>query len=117
MSLRHQGDIDWQAVRGAGVEFAILRVGYRGMTEGGLNVDATFQQNYQGAVDAGLQVGVYFFSQAVSQEEAREEADFVLQTLNGRELAYPVVFDWETPSPARSCPQRTCAPMIYPGRK
>ena len=63
MSLRHQGDIDWQAVRGAGVEFAILRVGYRGMTEGGLNVDATFEQNYQGAVDAGLQVGVYFFSQ------------------------------------------------------
>ena len=73
----HQGDIDWQAVRGAGVEFAILRVGYRGMTEGGLNVDATFEQNYQGAVDAGLQVGVYFFSQAVSQAEAREEADFV----------------------------------------
>lgn len=100
----HQGDIDWQAVRGAGVEFAILRVGYRGMTEGGLNVDATFQQNYQGAVDAGLQVGIYFFSQAVSQEEAREEADFVLQTLNGRELAYPVVFDWETPIPSEELP-------------
>lgn len=100
----HQGDIDWQAVRGAGVEFAILRVGYRGMTEGGLNVDATFEQNYQGAVDAGLQVGVYFFSQAVSEEEAREEANFVLQTLNGRELAYPVVFDWETPIPSEELP-------------
>ena len=86
------------------MEFAILRVGYRGMTEGGLNVDATFEQNYQGAVDAGLQVGVYFFSQAVSQEEAREEADFVLQTLNGRELAYPVVFDWETPIPSEELP-------------
>lgn len=100
----HQGDIDWQAVRGAGVEFAILRVGYRGMTEGGLNVDATFEQNYQGAVDAGLQVGVYFFSQAVSEEEAREEANFVLQTLNGRGLAYPVVFDWETPIPSEELP-------------
>ena len=53
----HQGDIDWQAVRGAGVEFAILRVGYRGMTEGGLNVDATFEQNYQGLWMPGCRWG------------------------------------------------------------
>lgn len=100
----HQGTIDWQAVKDAGIEFAILRVGYRGMTEGLLNVDATFEQNYQGALDAGLKVGVYFFSQAVTEDEAREEADFVLKTLNDRELSYPVVFDWETPIPSEQLP-------------
>ena len=100
----HQGTIDWQAVKDAGMEFAILRIGYRGMTEGLLNLDATFEENYQGALDAGLKVGVYFFSQAVSQEEAKEEADFVLETLNGRELSYPVVFDWETPIPSQDLP-------------
>ena len=89
-----QGEtIDWQQVKAAGIDFAILRLGFRGMTEGGLNVDATFEENYQGATAAGLKVGVYFFSQAITQEEAQEEAQFVLGTLNGRELTYPVVFD------------------------
>ncbi len=100
----HQGTIDWQAVKNAGMDFVILRVGYRGMTEGLLNVDATFEQNYQGAVDAGLKVGVYFFSQAITEKEAQQEADFVLETLNGRELSYPVVFDWETPIPSEELP-------------
>lgn len=100
----HQGTIDWQAVKNAGMDFVILRVGYRGMTEGLLNVDATFEQNYQGAVDAGLKVGVYFFSQAVTEKEAQQEAVFVLETLNGRELSYPVVFDWETPIPSEELP-------------
>ena len=100
----HQGTINWQAVKDAGIEFVILRVGYRGMTEGLLNVDATFEQNYQGAVDAGLKVGVYFFSQAITEEEAEKEADFVLETLDGRELVYPVVFDWETPIPSEELP-------------
>lgn len=100
----HQGTIDWKAVKDAGMEFAILRIGYRGMTEGLLNVDATFEQNYQGALDAGLKVGVYFFSQAVTQEEAQAEADYVLETLNGRELSYPIVFDWETPIPSEDLP-------------
>lgn len=100
----HQGTIDWQAVKNAGMDFVILRVGYRGMTEGLLNMDATFEQNYQGAVDAGLKVGVYFFSQAVTEKEAQQEADFVLETLNGRELSYPVVFDWETPIPSEELP-------------
>ena len=100
----HQGVIDWQQVKAAGIDFAILRLGYRGMTEGGLNVDATFEENYQGATAAGLKVGVYFFSQAITQEEAQEEAQFVLGTLNGRELTYPVVFDWEPPIPSESLP-------------
>ena len=100
----HQGTIDWQQVKDAGFEYAILRVGYRGMTEGGLNVDSTFEQNYQGATAAGLKVGVYFFSQAITQEEAREEAQYVLDTLDGRELDYPVVFDWEIPIPSEQLP-------------
>lgn len=100
----HQGTIDWKAVKDAGMEFVIMRIGYRGMTEGLLNVDATFEQNYQSALDAGLKVGVYFFSQAVTEEEAQKEADFVLDTLNGRELSYPIVFDWETPIPSEELP-------------
>lgn len=96
----HQGEIDWQAVKNAGIDFAILRVGYRGMTQGLLNVDATFETNYQAAVDAGLSVGVYFFSQAITDAEAQAEADFVAETLDGRALSYPVVFDWETPIPS-----------------
>ncbi|MGI6255878.1 MAG: glycoside hydrolase family 25 protein [Acutalibacter sp.] len=100
----HQGQIDWQQVKDAGVEFAILRIGYRGMTEGGLNLDATFEQNYQGATAAGLKVGVYFFSQAITQKEAKEEAQYVLDALDGRALDYPVVFDWETPIPSETLP-------------
>lgn len=94
----YQGDVDWNKVKEAGIDFAILRLGYRGMTQGFLNVDETFEQNFQGATDAGLFVGVYFFSQAVSEAEARAEADFVIETLDGRKLAYPVMFDWEQPT-------------------
>ncbi|MBD5160841.1 MAG: glycoside hydrolase [Oscillibacter sp.] len=92
----HQKEIDWQAAAEDGISFAILRLGRRGYTEGGLFLDETFEQNLQGALDAGLEVGVYFFSQAVTPEEAEEEADYVLRILDGRELALPVAFDWET---------------------
>lgn len=91
----YQQDVDWQAVAGDGIDFAILRLGYRGYTEGGLNVDRCFEANLQAAREAGLEVGVYFFSQALTEAEAREEAQFVLDTLNGRPLDYPVFFDWE----------------------
>lgn len=94
----YQGNIDWKAVKNAGIDFAVLRLGWRGSTQGFLNVDETFEQNFTGATDAGLFVGVYFFSQAVTEAEAQAEADFVAETLNGRKLAYPVVFDWETPA-------------------
>ncbi|MCH5353028.1 MAG: glycoside hydrolase family 25 protein [Acutalibacter sp.] len=96
----YQGNIDWAQVKNAGIDFAILRVGYRGMTQGLLNEDSTFQQNYDGATAAGLDVGVYFFSQAVTEAEARAEADFALNLLDQRELTYPVVFDWESPTPS-----------------
>ena len=91
----HQKDIDWQAVAADGIEFAMLRLGHRGYSQGGLFLDQTFEQNLRGALDAGLEVGVYFFSQAVTPEEAEEEAEYVLAALDGRELAFPVAFDWE----------------------
>jgi lysozyme len=93
----HQGDIDWTQVKDAGVEFAFLRIGYRGSTEGQIYEDTKFQQNYDNATAAGLKVGVYFFSQAISEAEAEAEADFVLETLGDRKLDYPVVYDWEVP--------------------
>lgn len=111
----HQQTVDWQAVRDAGVEFAMLRVGFRGMTEGLLNVDSTFAQNYQGATEAGLRVGVYFFSQAVTEQEAREEAAFVLDALEGRQLQYPVAFDWETPIPSEELPAEDLRAHNIPG--
>ena len=92
---KYQGDIDWTAVAGDGIDFAMLRLGYRGYSEGGLFLDQTFAQNLQGALDAGLEVGVYFFSQAITPEEAEEEADYVLSVLDGQALALPIAFDWE----------------------
>lgn len=91
----HQQQIDWQRVAESGVQFAILRVGYRGYTEGAIQEDAYFTQNLEGAIDAGLDVGVYFFSQAIDEQEAREEARFVLDKISGYQLAFPVFFDWE----------------------
>ena len=91
----HQQEIDWQRVAESGVQFVILRVGYRGYTEGTIQEDAYFTQNLEGAIDAGLDVGVYFFSQAIDEQEAREEARFVLDKISGYLLAFPVFFDWE----------------------
>lgn len=90
-----QVSIDWPAVKEAGIEFAIVRTGYRGTTEGRLNPDVSFLRHLEGAEAAGLEVGVYFFSQAITPEEAREEAKFVLNQLGNRRLDLPVVFDWE----------------------
>ena len=91
----HQGEIDWETVRADGVDFAIIRAAYRGYTNGGVSMDPYFLQNLNGAKNAGLQVGVYFFSQATSKEEAQEEADFLLQCLDGAALDFPVYYDWE----------------------
>lgn len=91
----YQEDIDWQTVKESGIEFAMIRLGYRGATRGKLNEDDNFEVNYAGAKEVGLHVGVYFFSQATSVAEAEEEAGFVLQMLQGKELDYPVIFDWE----------------------
>lgn len=97
----YQGEVDWPAVAADGVEFVLIRLGYRGYTEGGLKMDSRYEENLRGALDAGLDVGVYFFSQAVTPQEAREEAQFVLDTLAGQALSYPVVFDWEPITPGK----------------
>ena len=92
----YQGEIDWEAVKNDGIDFAIIRLGFRGYGESGsMNLDRNFTANLEGAITAGLDVGVYFFSQAITVEEAAEEAEFVLRYLEGYELTYPVVFDWE----------------------
>lgn len=91
----HQGEIDWAAVAASGVEFAMLRLGYRGSTLGDLYMDEHFHANLQGAKDNGLAVGVYFFSQAKNEAEAREEAEFVLTSLEGQTLELPIFYDWE----------------------
>ena len=92
----HQGNIDWEKVRSQGYEFAFIRIGYRGYSKGSLSQDSMFEANIKGAKAAGLQVGVYFFAQAINEEEALEEAEFVLKLLNGRKLDLPVVYDPET---------------------
>lgn len=98
----HQGEIDWKAVRAAGIDFAILQIGYRGYTLGGLNQDARFEENYKGAKEAGIRIGIYFYAQAVSEKEAAEEAEFVLGILSGREIDLPVFYDWEQVSNGRT---------------
>ena len=91
----HQGEVDWQQVKDAGIEFVFIRVGRRGTTEGQLYLDELAQQNYQGAKEAGLKVGAYFFSQAITPKEAEEEAWFVLKEVADWELDLPMVYDWE----------------------
>ena len=91
-----QGNIDWPAVAADGIDFVILRIGYRGYgSKGIMGIDDRFYENYNGAVKAGLKVGVYFYSQATNAFEAREEAQYVLSALGDRYLDFPVVYDWE----------------------
>ena len=91
----YQGAVDWPAVAGDGISFAFVRVGSRGNTDGYLYVDSCFDQNIDDAAAAGLQVGTYFYSQAITVEEAQAEADLVISELAGRKLDLPVVFDYE----------------------
>ncbi|WP_276795078.1 glycoside hydrolase family 25 protein [Ruminococcus champanellensis] len=91
----HQGDIDWDKVKASGINFVFIRIGYRTYGGGDIMADSMFRQNYEGAKAAGLQVGVYFFSQAISEEEAVQEANFVVKQLQGCKLELPVTYDWE----------------------
>lgn len=93
----HDGEIDWAQVKAAGVDFAMVRAGYRGYGQGTLNLDNYFLANVSGAYAAGIKVGVYFFSQAITAEEATEEAEYVISSLSSLNvtLAYPIVFDEE----------------------
>ncbi len=93
---KYQGDIDWRLVKEDGYEFAIIRVGFRGYGESGKMVpDERFREYIKEAQAAGLDVGVYFFSQAINEKEAVEEAQFVLDMLDGQSLELPVTYDPE----------------------
>lgn len=91
----YQGDIDWEQVYESGVRFAIIRAGGMYYGSGEIYTDDNFIKNVEGAKAAGLKVGAYFFSQAVSEDEAKAEAEATVKLLNGRKLDMPIFFDWE----------------------
>ena len=126
--------IDWHAVRNDGVDFAFVRIGLRGYSSGKISEDAYYRQNIEGAMSAGIETGVYFFAQAITVEEAIEEADFVIEHLRGLNINGPVAYDWEmhdssyrvygtSPEMATACAIAFCkriqeagyTPMIYAG--
>ena len=92
---KYQENVDWEKVAASGVEFAMIRVGIRGYGTGEIVLDGTFETNMEGATKEGIDVGVYFFSQAVNEEEAIEEANFVLEQIAPYPVTYPIVLDVE----------------------
>lgn len=92
---KYQEYVDFNKLKKAGVDFVMLRLGARGYTTGQLVLDEFFERNIKSATDAGLMVGVYFFSQAITEEEALEEANFVIDHLQGYEITYPIAYDME----------------------
>ena len=129
------GRIDWEAVAADGIDFAMVRIALRGTSSGTLHADAFYAQNIDGAMAAGLDTGVYIFSQAITVEEAIEEADYVISLLDGRQLTGPVTYDWEMkdssyrvygtdPAVATACARAFCdriaqagyQPMAYVSR-
>ncbi len=126
--------IDWEAVADDGVDFAMVRIGLRGTSTGEIHADAFYRENIEGAMEAGLETGVYFFAQAITVEEAIEEAEFVLELLEDLEIDGPVAYDWEMhnssyrvygtpPEMATACAVAFCervaeegyTPMVYAG--
>ena len=94
----YQGVVDWKKVAASGIDFAIIRLGYRGYESGKLVEDEYAQANLTGAAAAGLKVGAYFFSQALTFDEVDQEIDFMLDILGEHYLAMPLVLDWEIPT-------------------
>ena len=92
---KYQGTINWAEVKKAGVQFAMIRVGYRTMVSGEIKEDNYAKKNIQDAIKNGIKVGVYFFSAAVTEKEAIEEAEWVLKFIKGYNITYPVVYDCE----------------------
>lgn len=92
---KYNGDIDWNAVKAAGVDYAIIRVGYRGYGTGRLVQDVCFDQNMRGAINAGIRVGAYIVTQAVNTEEAVEEASFIVEKCRGYNVTLPLAIDVE----------------------
>lgn len=130
-----EGGIDWEAVREDGVDFVMVRIGLRGTSTGAIHADEYYAENIEGAMEAGIRTGVYFFAQAITVEEAIEEAEFVLELLEDYEIDGPVAYDWEmhdssyrvygtTPEMATACAVAFCQrieeagydAMVYAGQ-
>ena len=103
----HQQTIDWEQVKQSGVEFVMVRLGNRGISSGKLSIDSYAMENLQGARATGIKVGAYFYSQALSVEEAREEAQMALQILDGFPLDMPLAYDWELEERTKDVDART----------
>lgn len=99
---KYQGNIDWGAVAASGINFAIIRVGYRGSSTGVLVEDPYFKRNISGATKAGIKVGVYFFTQAITEAEAVEEASMAMSLVSGYRMTYPIFIDTESASNGRA---------------
>lgn len=99
---KYQGNIDWGAVAASGINFAIIRVGYRGSASGALVQDPNFKKNISGATKAGIKVGLYFFTQAVNEAEAVEEASMAMSLASGYKVTYPIFIDTESASGGRA---------------
>ena len=99
---KYQGNIDWGAVAASGINFAIIRVGYRGSASGALVQDPYFKKNISGATKAGIKVGLYFFTQAVNEAEAVEEASMAMSLASGYKVTYPIFIDTESASNGRA---------------
>lgn len=114
---KFQGTIDWNAVKADGITFAIIRCGYRGYGTGALVEDSTYRRNIQGAINAGLKVGVYFYSQAINEAEAVEEASMVLSLVSGYSLPLGVYYDTESVAGGRansiSVAERTACAVAF----
>lgn len=91
--------IDWNKVKAAGISYAIIRCGYRGWGTGEIVADSYFKQNIEGALAAGLQVGVYFYTQAITTTEAKQEADFCKNAVKGYDITLPIYIDIENADP------------------
>lgn len=92
----HNGKIDWETVKGE-VDFAFIRVGFRGYTDGALHVDSKAKYNLKNANKSKIPIGVYFYSQAVNEQEAKQEAEFLISKIKGYDISLPVVIDFEYP--------------------
>lgn len=130
-----EGGIDWEAVKDDGVDFVMVRIGLRGTSTGAIHADEYYAENIEGAMEAGIKTGVYFFAQAITVEEAIEEAEFVLELLEDYDIDGPVAYDWEmhdssyrvygtTPEMATACAVAFCQrieeagydAMVYAGQ-
>lgn len=98
----HQDEIDWTAVAEDGIDFAVVRLGYRGTSEGGLYRDDSFHDHVVGAHGVGIETGAYFFSQATNVDEALQEAELALEILDGYDMTYPIFYDWEVADSGRT---------------